>query len=75
MYHKGGGAESACKVLYYEVCYVSITHFQSCKVQAKACRSHDEALKQELTNHANCSSKHKLKLIFQHKKLVTCSKL
>jgi len=38
MYRKGKAATSARKVFYYEIDFASVTHFQSCKLQAKAYR-------------------------------------
>jgi len=40
-------AKSAQKVFYQEINFASITHFQSCKLQAKADRWIDETLQQD----------------------------
>ena len=49
-------------VFYQEIDAVSITHFRSRKFQVEAYRWNDETPKQDLTNHANYSLNHTLRL-------------
>ena len=44
MYHKSNAAKSAREMFYQEIDFASITHFQSCKLQAKAYRWKDKTL-------------------------------
>ena len=54
MYHKEKAPESAHKVFYWGVEFVSSAHLQSCKLQEKAYRWKAKTQKQELKNHNNC---------------------
>jgi len=50
-------------MFHQEIDFASIAHFQTCKLQAKAYRLNDEIIKQDISNHANCSVKYTLRLL------------
>jgi len=75
MYHKVTAVKPACNVFYYEIDFVLITHFQSCKLQAKLTgEMMKHYVKQDLPNHANCSLKQILRIAESDKHMYYRSK-